>query len=63
MDCPIKTRTKINLHKKIDNEIYKFQSYSYKKIKNLSKKFPELYLKNPHPIHEEEHYDNYQIIV
>ena len=63
VDSPILTKKKINLHKKIDNEIYKFQSYSYKKIKNLSKKFPELYLKNPHPIHDEDLYDNYQIIV
>jgi len=63
VDCPILSKKKINLHNIIDKEIIKFQSYSYKKLKNLNKKYPELNIKNPHGIHENDMYDNFKIIV
>ena len=63
VDAPMFSKKGIRLDKIIDNNLLKTQGYTYKKIKNINKKYPTLHLKSPSPIHIDDLYDNYKIIV
>lgn len=64
VDSPMYSRNK---KKRIDIQIYnnlvKVQSYTYKKMKNLNKKFPHFNVKNPTPFNKDTMGDNYNIVV
>lgn len=63
VDAPMFSKKGKQLDIIIHKNILKVQSYSYKKIKNINKKFPTLNLKSPNAITIEDLKDNYQIIV
>ena len=64
VDCPIYSQNKkkrIDIH--IYNNLLKVQSYTYKKLKNLNKKYPNFNVKNPRPYNKDTMEDNYNIVV
>lgn len=63
VDSPMYDNKGRYLHKIIDKNLIKLQSYTYKKMKNLNKKFPKYNPKNPKPIHKDDMKDYYQIFV
>ena len=63
VDAPMFSKKGKRLDKEIHKNILKTQSYTYKKIKNINKKFPTLNLKSPNGITNDDIYDNYKIIV
>jgi Ca2+/Na+ antiporter len=63
VDAPMFSKKGKRLDDLIHKNLLKTQSYTYKKIKNINKKYPTLNLKSPAPIHKDDLYDNYKIIV
>ena len=63
VDAPMFSKKGKKLDNVIHKNILKTQAYTYKKIKNINKKYPTLNLKSPSPIHKDDLYDNYKIIV
>jgi|TARA_B100000497_G_scaffold11017_1_gene12434 hypothetical protein len=63
VDAPMFSKKGKRLDEVIHKNLLKTQAYTYKKIKNINKKYPTLNLKSPSPIHNDDLYDNYKIIV
>ena len=63
VDAPLYTKKNKHLEPIIHKNLIKLQSYTYKKIKNINKKYPDIQIKNPRPITNDDLYDNYKIIV
>lgn len=63
IDAPMFTKNKKNrLDKLINNNLLKTQSYTFKKLKNISNKYPHFNHKNPKGV-TNNLYDNYNIII
>lgn len=64
VDSPMYSRNKKKRHDiQIYNNLVKVQSYTYKKLKNLNKKYPQFNVKNPRPFNKDTMGDNYNIVV
>ena len=63
VDAPQYNRKNEYIHNKIQDNIIKIQSFTYHKIKNINKKYPQKQVKNPSAITKKDIYDNYKIIV
>ena len=63
VDAPMFSKKGKRLDEIIHKNLLKTQAYTYKKIKNINKKYPTLNLKSPSPINNDDLYDNYKIIV
>lgn len=63
VDAPQYDKKKRYVHNVIQDNIVKMQSYTYQKIKNINKKYPNVQIKSPNGITKKDIYDNYKIIV
>lgn len=63
VDAPQYDKKKRYVHNVIQDNIVKMQSYTYQKIKNINKKYPNVQVKSPNGITKKDIYDNYKIIV
>lgn len=63
VDAPQYDKKKRYVHNLIQDNIVKMQSYTYQKIKNINKKYPNVQVKSPNGITKKDIYDNYKIIV
>ena len=64
VDAPMFSKNKNKrLDVEINNLLIKFQSYTYKKLKNINKKYPHIYVKNPRPTNNKDINDKYKIIL
>ncbi len=64
VDAPMFSKDKKKrLDKLIHNNMLKVQAYTFKKLKNVSKKYPQFHPKNPKGYNEESINDNYNIII
>ena len=63
VDAPMFSKKGKRMDIIIHKNIIKVQSYTYKKIKNINKKYPLVNLKSPNAITNEDLYDTYKIIV
>jgi len=63
IDAPLFSKNKkIRLDKHINNNLLKVQSYTFKKLKNINKKYPQFQPKNPKGYNDNIK-DNYNIII
>ena len=64
VDAPMLSKDKkTRIDKNIQHNLLKVQSYTYKKLKNVSKKYPQFNPKNPKGFNEDFIKDNYNIII
>lgn len=63
VDAPQYDKKKRYVHNVIQDNIVKIQSYTYQKIKNINKKYPNIQVKSPNGVTKKDIYDNYKIIV
>lgn len=63
LDAPQYDKKKRYVHNVIQDNIVKTQSYTYQKIKNINKKYPNIQVKSPNGVTKKDIYDNYKIIV
>lgn len=63
VDAPQYDKKNRYIHNVIQDNIIKMQSYTYQKIKNINKKYPNIQVKSPNGITKKDIYDNYKIIV
>ena len=64
VDAPMFSKNKNKrLDVEINNLLIKFQSYTYKKLKNVNKKYPHISVKNPRPTTQNDLNDKYKIIL
>ena len=63
VDAPQYDKKNRYVHNVIQDNIVKIQSYTYQKIKNINKKYPNIQVKSPNGVTKKDIYDNYKIIV
>jgi hypothetical protein len=64
IDAPMYSKEKKKrLDIKIHNLLIKVQSYTYKKLKNVNKKYPDIAVNNPRPTTQNDLNDRYKIIL
>ena len=64
VDAPMFSKNKNKrLDVEINNLLIKFQSYTYKKLKNVNKKYPHISVKNPRSTTQNDLNDIYNIII
>ena len=64
VDAPMFSKNKNKrLDVEINNLLIKFQSYTYKKLKNVNKKYPHISVKNPRPTNNKDINDKYKILL
>ena len=64
VDAPMFSKNKkVRLDKHINDNLLKVQAYTFKKLKNISKKYPQFNPKNPKGISKDNIDDNYNIII
>lgn len=64
VDAPMFSKNKNKrLDVEINNLLIKFQSYTYKKLKNVNKKYPHISVKNPRPTNNKDINNKYKILL